>query len=70
MKFELLSKENKMEETGFHITSVRDGSVHGHHTKHCDPVGCAGIEYYLAWIDPSEVRIGDVFQDQEKTNRS
>ena len=32
----------------YHVTSVRNGSVYGHDSKHCDDAGCAGDETYIA----------------------
>lgn len=33
---------------GYHVTAVRNGSVYGHDTRHCDESGCAGDERCLA----------------------
>lgn len=44
-----------------HVTDVRDSSVYGHRTTHCDEAGCAGYETFLKGVSAAEVEKGRVY---------
>lgn len=50
-----------------HVTSIRNDSVYGHETSHCDPAGCNGHERYLTGVYPSDVKVGDVVRIDPET---
>lgn len=35
----------------YHVTAIRNGSLYGHSTEHCDPAGCNGHELHLGGLD-------------------
>lgn len=45
-----------------HVTSLRNDSVYGHETSHCDEAGCAGDERYWRGLVPEGHEVGGVYE--------
>lgn len=46
--------------TQVHVTAVRNGSVYGHSTDHCDAAGCNGRELHWPELDAADCAAGHV----------